>query len=166
MNGQGLVVGVDFSGPMLRLGARKAALRAEGRRIAFVEGDGLRLPFPDGCFDLAAVAFGLRNIVDCRAAIREMARVTRPRGKVAVLEFSFPPRGPIRYVYLAYFLFVLPWIGNLVSRSHAYCYLSRSVRAWPEPDELTAMMREAGLSEVHCRPLTFGIACLHIGVHP
>ncbi|MCX7013357.1 MAG: ubiquinone/menaquinone biosynthesis methyltransferase [Candidatus Sumerlaeota bacterium] len=163
MNGLGLVVAADFSGPMLRRGAQKAERRAAQRRIAFVESDGLRLPFPDARFDVAAAAFGLRNLVDWRAGLREMARVVRPGGRVAILDFSLPPNRILRALFLFYFLRFLPFLGYAFTRSRAYEYLPRSVLSWPEPPALAAMMAEAGLRKTRFRRLSFGIACLHVG---
>jgi len=158
------VVALDFSPQMLSHGARKAKRQGLERKIAFTEGDASILPFPDNSFDLCAVAFGLRNVVQWQTAIAEMARVVRPGGKIAILEFSTPPRGILRRLYLLYFLRILPFIGNLISKSRAYQYLPDTVMAWPEPEQLRQAMLQAGLKEVHCHPLTFGIACLHIGV--
>ncbi|OPZ18661.1 MAG: Ubiquinone/menaquinone biosynthesis C-methyltransferase UbiE [candidate division BRC1 bacterium ADurb.BinA364] len=128
-----------------------------------IEGDAARMPVPGASFDLACIGFGLRNVVEWRQALSEMARAVRPGGLVVVLEFSTPPRGPIRRLYLSYFLRLLPRIGNRLSRSQAYRYLPESVMAWPEPQALSSAMEQAGLMSVVCRRLTFGIACLHIG---
>jgi len=163
LNGHAQVVGADFSLDMLRIGARKAA-RSGSHTVRFVESDALRLPFPDATFDAVAVAFGLRNIVDWREGLAEMVRVVRPGGQVAVLEFSLPRHQPLRWLYLAYFTRLLPWIGNRVSGSTAYGYLTDSVLNWPAPEALSAMMREAGMRQVRHESLSGGIACLHRGI--
>ncbi len=163
MGDAGQVVGADFSQEMLRIGLRKTEKRNLAGRMSFVEADAMRLPLPDDYFDSSAIAFGLRNIVDWRRGLNEMARVTRSGGRIVVLEFSTPPHGLVRWVYLLYFAHLLPGLGNLVSRSKAYGYLRDTVLNWPEPDELVEAMREAGLIDVQYRRLTFGIACLHVG---
>jgi demethylmenaquinone methyltransferase/2-methoxy-6-polyprenyl-1,4-benzoquinol methylase len=164
MGETGHVVAADFSREMLRIGMAKTEKRNLARRMSFVEADGMRLALPDNCVDASAIAFGLRNIVDWPKGLREMARATRPGGKIIVLEFSTPPSGPMRWAYLLYFAYLLPGLGNLVSRSKAYGYLRDTVLNWPSPDELAQAMREAGLADVRYRRLTFGIACLHVGV--
>ncbi len=164
MGEAGHVTAADFSREMLRIGLRKTKKKNLTLQVSFVEADGMNLPLPGDYFDVSAIAFGLRNIVDWRKGLREMARVTRSGGKVAVLEFSTPPRGPVRWAYLFYFRRLLPMLGNLVSRSKAYGYLRDTVLEWPEPDDLAQAMREEGLDDVRHRRLTFGIACLHVGV--
>jgi len=154
------IVGVDFCLPMLRLAARK------GRRLPFMQGDGLRLPFADSTFDLATIAFGLRNMADYRAGLGEMLRVLRPGGRVAVLDFTTPPNPLVRAGYLAYFKHVLPAVGDAVSGSSAYRYLSRSVLAWPSPRELAADMKRCGFRRPRWSELSLGIAVLHIAEKP
>jgi demethylmenaquinone methyltransferase/2-methoxy-6-polyprenyl-1,4-benzoquinol methylase len=156
------LVGVDFCAPMLERGARKA--RAQGQaRIGWVQGDGLALPFPDARFDRAAVAFGVRNLADLDQGFRELARVLAPGGRLVVLEFAKPRFAPFRAVYFAYFRYVLPLIGRLVSgQSDPYTYLPESVLAFPERDELAERMARAGFESVRWRDLTFGIATLTV----
>jgi demethylmenaquinone methyltransferase/2-methoxy-6-polyprenyl-1,4-benzoquinol methylase len=149
------VVGVDFCGPMLRRGRDKK----ECARVAFARGDALRLPFPDGAFDVVSVGFGIRNVADLDAGLRELARVARPGGRVAVLEFT-PPRGRLVRFYVRR---VVPLLGNLVSRTRAYTYLNRSVEEWAPPQELAERMRRAGCAAVEVVPLLFGIAAVHLG---
>ncbi len=151
----GEVVGVDFCRPMLERAVRKNGL-------PFLQGDGLRLPFPTGAFDLVTIGFGLRNMESLDAGLREMARVLRPGGRIAVLEFTTPTNPLIRFGYLLYFKHVLPLVGDLLSRSSAYRYLSKSVLEWPSPKELSRRMRKAGFTRVKFSMLTFGIAVLHI----
>ena len=172
------IVASDFCRPMLDHGvAKEAALAARrggdasnGRpaikwpAIEWVEADAMSLPFPDASFDLVTVAFGLRNIADTARGLEEMARVCRPGGRLAILEFSLPSNRVVRSGYLWYFRNVLPRIGNAVARnrSDAYTYLNRSVEAFPSGDALAAMIRAAGFDRVEQVPLTLGIATLSI----
>lgn len=154
------VLGLDFCLPMLRIARRKAG------RLAFMQGDGLRLPFSDAAFDLVTIAFGLRNMADFRLGLREMHRVLRPGGRVAVLDFTTPPNPLVRAGYLAYFKHILPAVGDAVSGSTAYRYLSRSVLAWPSPRELAADMKQSGFHRPRWSELSLGIAVLHIAEKP
>ena len=157
------VVAADFCAPMLVRGNAKAA-----GTIPFLVADTMRLPFPDASFQAVTVAFGLRNVADTLAGLREMARVCRPGGTVAVLEFSTPRLWPLRPFYLWYFRTILPLIGRWVSRSSdfAYSYLPASVAAFPEREALAAIFAEAGLAGTTWRSLTFGIATLYWGRKP
>jgi demethylmenaquinone methyltransferase/2-methoxy-6-polyprenyl-1,4-benzoquinol methylase len=158
------VVGVDFTLEMLRLGAPKLASAGGG---LLVHGDALRLPVRSGAADVATVAFGLRNLADPRAGIREMARVVRPGGRVLVLEFSTPRSALLGALYRVYFTRVLPLVGGLVSGDReAYRYLPRTVLAWPAPEELQRWFTAAGLERCGHALLTGGIACLHWGQVP
>lgn len=166
------VVGSDFTPQMLQLAARKAERRRMRRGVAapvsFVEADAQALPFADGQFQIVSVAFGLRNVADPRRGLREMIRVCRPGGRVAVLEFSHPRSRLFGAVYRFYFRHVLPRVGQWISGSRldAYRYLPESVGEFPSGAELAAMLRECGLVEVQYRPLTFGIATLYWGTRP
>ncbi|MCL5966709.1 MAG: bifunctional demethylmenaquinone methyltransferase/2-methoxy-6-polyprenyl-1,4-benzoquinol methylase UbiE [Deltaproteobacteria bacterium] len=157
------VVGSDISIEMMRIGWEKAVRAGRGGRMAFVKAPGEALPFRDGAFDSASIAFGIRNVVDRQAGLSEMCRVVRPGGRVAVLEFSRPRSPFFGTAYRLYFTRVLPRLGGLFSRRSAYAYLPRSVEAFPPPPEFAAMMRAAGCSEVRFRPLTFGIVTLYVG---
>jgi demethylmenaquinone methyltransferase/2-methoxy-6-polyprenyl-1,4-benzoquinol methylase len=157
---QGTVVGSDFAFPMLARGAPKIRMD----HVLPACADALRLPFPAGSFDGAMVAFGVRNLVDLDAGLREVARVLRPGGRFAVLEFTVPAWQPFRALYLTYFKRVLPWIGRLVSRhANAYAYLPASVLEFPAPPELAARMQDAGFGDVRWQTLTGGIAAIHVG---
>jgi demethylmenaquinone methyltransferase/2-methoxy-6-polyprenyl-1,4-benzoquinol methylase len=159
------VVGVDFTPEMLAHAGPK--LVELGPSFVFVHGDALRLPLPDSAVDVASVAFGLRNLADPDAGLREMARVVRPGGVVLVLEFTTPPGRVLAGLYRLYFTRVLPRIGGLVSGdAGAYRYLPDTVLAWPSPDELSERMRAAGMVDCGYELLTGGIACLHHGRVP
>ncbi|RPJ53068.1 MAG: bifunctional demethylmenaquinone methyltransferase/2-methoxy-6-polyprenyl-1,4-benzoquinol methylase UbiE [Acidobacteria bacterium] len=157
------VVGCDFSHPMLRLAVDKTAASPLRKRMRLVEADALSLPFGEGVFDGVTVAFGLRNLQSYEKGLREMKRVLKPGGTVAVLEFS-QPRFPImREAYLFYFSRILPRLGEWISgRPGAYSYLCHSVRDFPEQEELEQITAKAGLQYVRHYSLTGGIAALHL----
>jgi demethylmenaquinone methyltransferase/2-methoxy-6-polyprenyl-1,4-benzoquinol methylase len=160
------IAGADFCRPMLAIG--QAKLQRAGARATLVEADALRLPFADESFDIVCVAFGLRNLSDTAGGLREMARVCRRGGKVAVLEFSLPRFAPLRAVYLWYFRRVLPRIGQAVARNrqNAYNYLPESVGQFPPPEALGDLMRQAGLGDVRHHPFSLGIATLTVATKP
>jgi demethylmenaquinone methyltransferase/2-methoxy-6-polyprenyl-1,4-benzoquinol methylase len=150
------VVPCDFSLGMLRVGKQA---RPE---LPFVAGDGTRLPFADDTFDAVTISFGLRNIVDPDAGLREMRRVTRPGGRLVVCEFSHPTWAPFRTVYTEYLMRALPPVARAVSSSpDAYVYLAESIRAWPDQEGLAAMVGGAGWRDVEWRNLSGGIVTLH-----
>ncbi|NUN53501.1 MAG: class I SAM-dependent methyltransferase, partial [Planctomycetaceae bacterium] len=124
--------------------------------------------FADGAFAVASVGFGIRNVADLGAGLREMARVVRPGGRVVVLEFTRPANPLFRFVYYVYFLLLLPLLGNLVSgsRENAYGYLPRSVLSFPDRGRLARKMEEAGLRQVRVLDLSLGIVTVHVGVKP
>jgi demethylmenaquinone methyltransferase / 2-methoxy-6-polyprenyl-1,4-benzoquinol methylase len=159
------IVGSDFCRPMLQIGRAKCRRAGAENRVRLVEADALELPFPDGRFQIVCVAFGLRNLSDTDAGLREMARVCRPGGRVAVLEFSTPTAWPLGACYGWYFRRVLPWIGQALARNRqgAYNYLPASVGGFPQAEALARQMRAAGLSGVEYHPFTLGIATLYIG---
>ncbi len=160
------VVGADFCHPMLILGEKKSRrARADGQ-LTLVEADAQQLPFADGSFEVVSVAFGLRNVSDTDRGLREMVRVCRPGGRVAVLEFSLPEFRPLRKLYGWYFRFVLPIVGQALARNRqaAYNYLPQSVDEFPQREALAVQMQRAGLTQVRFHPLTFGIAVLYVGV--
>lgn len=136
--------------------------------VAFANGDALRLPLPDACVDVVSISFGIRNVTDPAAAVREFHRVLRPGGRLLILEFSTPTFAPLRAVYLFYFHHVLPRTASLIARdrSGAYNYLPRSVNTFLGREQLVALMTDAGFDGVRPRPLTFGIAVLYKGVKP
>jgi demethylmenaquinone methyltransferase / 2-methoxy-6-polyprenyl-1,4-benzoquinol methylase len=162
------VVGSDFAYRMLQMGRAKAVRRSLEDVVAFQQADTLRLPYRDGVFDAATVAFGIRNVVDAPRGIAEMARVVRPGGKVLILEFTLPRNALLRWGYLAYFGNVLPRVGRMIARSEidAYRYLPDSVAKWPSPDDLKAQMERAGLRDVGYDLLFGGVAAIHMGTKP
>lgn len=162
------VIGADFCHPMLVIGRRKGARLPLSESVAFVEADAQRLPFPNDTFQIVSVAFGLRNVADTDLGLREMTRVCRPGGRVAVLEFSEPTWPPFRALYRWYFRNVLPRIGQAVARNgqSAYNYLPESVGEFPHGQALAERMQVAGLHQVEYRPLTLGIATLYLGSKP
>lgn len=167
VNGQVPVIGADFCHEMLAIAGKKS-VRKRHQGVAWVEADAQQLPFPDGQFQIVSVAFGLRNVTRTEVGLAEMARVAAPGGRVAVLEFS-KPRGRIfGPIYRWYFRSVLPKLGQLFSRSpdSAYRYLPESVMAFPDYEALTALMEQAGLTEVRYYPFTFGICTLYVGRKP
>jgi demethylmenaquinone methyltransferase / 2-methoxy-6-polyprenyl-1,4-benzoquinol methylase len=159
------IIGADFCHEMLDIGRKKAAKRGEQERVAFVEADAQNLPFPDNQFQVVTVAFGLRNVANTDQGLREMTRVCRVGGHVAVLEFTTPRWQPFKAIYSWYFKNVLPRIGQLVARNStsAYEYLPNSVGEFPSYQALVERMQAAGLSDVYFKPMTFGIATLYAG---
>jgi demethylmenaquinone methyltransferase/2-methoxy-6-polyprenyl-1,4-benzoquinol methylase len=158
------VTGIDFVPSMLKRGKEKIEKMGLEMRINLLEGDALALPFEDDSFDVAAIAFGIRNIPDREGALREMARVVVPGGTVMVLELTTPRRGPIRALYRIYLNGLLPVLGRIVSGDpRAYRYLAESIMEFPSPEEFSGIMRGAGLLDVKAVPLTLGVARLHTG---
>ena len=151
-----VVVPCDFSQGMLQVGK-------EARPgLPFVAGDGTRLPFADGTFDAVTISFGLRNIVDPDAGLRELRRVTRPGGRLVVCEFSSPTWAPFRTVYVEYLMRALPSVARAVSSNpEAYVYLAESIRAWPDQAGLAARVEAAGWHHCAWRNLSGGIVALH-----
>lgn len=160
------VVGTDFTHEMLRLASAK--LSAGDPTVAYLEADTQQLPFADNMFQIVSVAFGLRNVTNTERGLREMVRVCRPGGRVAVLEFSLPGNRLLRSVYQAYFRHVLPRIGQVLARNRqsAYNYLPASVSEFPYGEALASVMRRCGLEAVEWTPLTFGVATLYCGRKP
>jgi demethylmenaquinone methyltransferase/2-methoxy-6-polyprenyl-1,4-benzoquinol methylase len=152
-------IACDFSLGMLRAG--RANKRR--RRVPFVAGDALHLPFADAAFDAATISFGLRNVADVPKALGELARVVRPGGRLVICEFSRPVWPPFRFVYLKYLMRALPWIARRVaSNPEAYVYLAESIRVWPPQEDLARLIADAGWTDVRYRNLSGGIVALHL----
>jgi demethylmenaquinone methyltransferase/2-methoxy-6-polyprenyl-1,4-benzoquinol methylase len=155
------VVACDLSLGMLQVGRQRRP------DLAFVAGDALALPFADGAFDAVTISFGLRNVPDVDAALREMLRVTRPGGRVVVCEFSRPTNTAFRAVYDRYLTRALPRIAGVVAKeSDAYTYLADTIAAWPDQRTLGLQLRGAGWVNVAFRNLSGGIVALHRGFRP
>jgi len=163
--GRASIVGADFCHEMLVRAVTKTQRRHARERIHYVEADALRLPFPNDHFQIATVAFGLRNVTDTDRGIAEMVRVTRSGGKVAILEFSQMRHRLFGPLYRFYFRRILPRIGQAISQSkdNAYRYLPASVVDFPDGEALAERLRQHGLHDVRWQPLTFGIATLYVG---
>ena len=158
------VTGIDFVSEMLAPGLNKIALRGLAGRIRLLQADALRLPFSDGSFDAVGIAFGIRNIPDRLAALREMRRVLVPGGRIYVLEMNAPQNQLWRSFFAPYLNRVLPRIARLFSQNPAaYLYLVDSITHFPPPPAFLAMMEEAGFSNRERYSLTLGITSLYIG---
>jgi demethylmenaquinone methyltransferase / 2-methoxy-6-polyprenyl-1,4-benzoquinol methylase len=162
------IVGADFCPEMLEIGEKKRQRRLLSDDISFMEADAQELPFPDQTFGIVAVAFGLRNVADTDQGLREMTRVCRPGGTVAVLEFSQPRWQPFASLYGFYFRHVLPRLGQWLARNEesAYNYLPESVGEFPSGEALLERMRQAGLGDTRLHSLTLGVATLYVGRKP
>jgi demethylmenaquinone methyltransferase / 2-methoxy-6-polyprenyl-1,4-benzoquinol methylase len=153
--GASRVTGLDFSEKMLERARRKAQLE-------WVQGDMLALPFADATFDAATVGFGVRNVADLELALRELRRVVRPGGRVAILEIT-QPRGPLKPFFSLWFDRIVPLLGKVLPGGSAYTYLPASVKRFPSAEGLVELMREAGFGDVQFRLLAGSIVALHTG---
>jgi demethylmenaquinone methyltransferase/2-methoxy-6-polyprenyl-1,4-benzoquinol methylase len=154
--GAGSVVGLDFSERMLERARRK------GPDLEWIQGDVLALPFEDGGFDAAVVGFGVRNVEDLEAGLRELRRVLRPGGRLGILEIT-TPRGFLAPFYRVWFDRVVPLLGRVLPGGDAYTYLPASVRRFPGPEELADLLRSCGFGSVRFRLFAGGIVALHLG---
>ena len=151
------VTGMDFSPGMLELAREKAPA------IEFEEGDALALGYEDASFDAVTVGFGARNFADLERGLQEMARVTKPGGRVVVLEITQPQRPPLSWFFRAWFDRIVPLLGRVAGESVAYTYLPSSVRRFPGPQALARSMAEAGLTDVRWVLTAGGIIAIHSG---
>jgi len=162
--GDRLIVGTDFTLPMLRVGSNKISDN-RSQRIRLTAGDAYSLPFKENTFDAVTIAFGLRNLAHRVEGLREMARVLIPGGRVVILEFSPMNRPVLGPLFRFYFHRIMPFLGGIISGDRgAYHYLPESVDQFPDPLGLGQEMMEAGFTEVKYRALTMGIAYLHVGI--
>jgi demethylmenaquinone methyltransferase/2-methoxy-6-polyprenyl-1,4-benzoquinol methylase len=163
----GPTVGLDMAEGMLTIGREKLAARALQDRVSLQRGDVTHIPAGDSCFDAVTISFGIRNVGDVRAALREMRRVLRPGGRALVLEFSLPTAAPLRGLYLFYLRRVLPVVGGWLSGDRqAYGYLNRTIESFPGGDAFSRCMREAGFTNTAAYPQTFEVATIYVGERP
>ena len=160
---EGRVVGCDFSERMLELARRKAEGLGMGN-VSFEWADALELPYEDARFDAVTVGFGVRNLADIEGGIGEMARVLRPGGRLVILEITQPRRAPLSWFHGVWFERVVPRLGALAGDSAAYSYLPESVKRFPPPEGLGAIMDRAGLRAIRWTLLAGGIIAIHSGV--
>jgi demethylmenaquinone methyltransferase/2-methoxy-6-polyprenyl-1,4-benzoquinol methylase len=160
----GRAVGVDLAEEMLEIGRTKLRERHLEAKATLQTADILKLPFPDQSFDATTISFGIRNVLDVPAALREMRRVLRPGGRSLILECSQPDFLPMRWGYLFYMRYVMPLIGSIVSGDgQAYRYLNRTIESFPYGEAFCAMMRDAGFTGVKANRLSFGVATIYQG---
>jgi len=164
--GSVLVVGEDFTQGMLLHGQVKIARSPYRDRIVLVNAPCESMPHPAGLFDGVTIAFGIRNVVDRPAGLREMCRVLKPGGRAVILEFSNPRSRLFKALYYFYFRRILPFLGGLFSQRSAYQYLPDSVLEFPDQDAFKALMAEAGFAELKHFDLTFGVATVYVGTRP
>lgn len=162
----GRVVLSDINEAMLEVGRRRLEDRGISGNISYALANAENLPFGDREFDAVTIAFGLRNVTDQNAALREMFRVLRPGGKALILEFSQVQPEVLKKLYDGYSFGILPVLGKLIAGDEeSYRYLAESIRKHPPQDELAEMMRDAGFDQVRYRNLTGGIVAIHTGTH-
>ena len=160
------IVGSDFCGEMLEIARQKQTKKLpEHDKLEFIEADTQELPFPDDHFQAVTVAFGLRNVAVTEKGLAEMRRVCKKGGQVAVLEFSKPTAFGLRQLYNGYFKYILPRVGQSMSKNKqsAYEYLPQSVQEFPSGEALAVMMRNAELTDIKMFPMTFGVVTLYVG---
>jgi demethylmenaquinone methyltransferase / 2-methoxy-6-polyprenyl-1,4-benzoquinol methylase len=161
----GSVIATDFSQGMMRPGPGKAARAGVGGIVRFMAADALDLPFPDDTFDCVTTGFAMRNVTDIARAFREMARVTKPGGRVVCLEVAKPGLPPVRFLHQMYFNHLVPLLGRLITgNGEAYRYLPESARNFPPPPALKIVMERAGLRDVRCHRLSLGAVAVHTGM--
>jgi demethylmenaquinone methyltransferase/2-methoxy-6-polyprenyl-1,4-benzoquinol methylase len=157
------ITGADFCPEMVELGQIKIAQSLYADRIDLKVAPCEDLPFADNTFDSVTIAFGIRNVIDRKLGLAEMWRVTKPGGRLIILEFSTPRSMFFRQIYYFYFRRVLPVIGGMFSKFNAYQYLPDSVLEFPSQKEFSRLIGEAGFRNIHLHELTFGIATIYAG---
>ena len=161
------ILGADFSHTMLIRAREKAAVANNAAPMPFLEADALRLPFADGTFDLVATAFGFRNLANYEEGLREIYRVLKSGGTIAILEFTEPARGILGDAYRFYCRTVLPKIGGWISGdADAYAYLPKSVARFFRPEEFATLLKKVGYDQVRYQLMTLGSVALHLAVRP
>ncbi len=156
------IIGIDIAAQMLDVGRQKLKEKGLDELITMQVGDSEALPFADNSFDAITCAYGVRNFEHLEEGLKEMCRVMRPGGKLAILEFSHPKKFPVKQGYQFYFKYILPTLGKLVSKhSTAYSYLPESVMAFPEGQRFCDILAQCGFKEPKACPLTFGITTLY-----
>jgi len=164
---EGRAIVCDFNRPMMEAGLVKAGRSGRGGTVSFLQGDAEALPFADASFDAVTVGFGLRNLVDLDRGIREIARVLRPGGRLAALEFSLPRRRWQRSLYALYsFRLMLPAARLISGTDGPYRYLAESIRVFEPPEGLAGRLARGGLSDVAVHPVSLGIATIYSGRKP
>lgn len=157
------IIGADISRDMLAVGVEKIKKKGLQDKISFQYGDSENLPFETDTFDAITVSFGVRNFEDLEKGLSDMRRVLKPKGAVAIIEFSKPQQFPIKQLYGFYFKNILPGIGKLISKdARAYTYLPESVDAFPYGDAFVKIMDKVGYTNIKAYPLTFGIASIYL----
>ena len=158
------IVGIDISTKMLEIGRRKVREKGFSDKIELKEASSENIPFDDNYFDVAMVAFGVRNFSNLRKGLSEMRRVTKEGGAVVILEFSKPRSFPFKQLYNFYLFKVIPCIGRIISKEkEAYSYLPESIKKFPDNDDFLNIMSETGLKNVRQEKLTFGVASIYVG---
>jgi len=162
---KGKVIVYDFNRAMMEAGKSKVYKALLAARIRYIQGDAEQIAFPEGSFDAAMVGFGIRNLTHMEKGFTEMYRVLKPGGTLMCLEFSQPTNPVFRWFYDTYSFYIMPLIGQLLTGSRrAYTYLPESIRLFPQPDELSVLLKGIGFSKVTYRKFTNGIAVVHLGV--
>lgn len=157
------VTGIDIAVKMVEIGNKKAAKKGLQERVKLYEGDSEDLQFDDQSFDAYTVAFGVRNFENLEKGLREMHRVLKSGGRGVILEFSKPKSFPMKQLFSVYFKFIMPTVGKLVSKdSRAYTYLPESVDAFPEREDLVAILEKCGYKNCSYKTLSGGIACMYL----
>ena len=158
------ITGIDLSKGMIDIGIKKVEKKGLDKKIFLMLGDGVNIPAADSTFDLTTISFGIRNFSDPQKSLFDIHRVLKNDGRLMIMEFSIPTNFIVRNVYFFYFRYLLPAVGNIVSKhKDAYTYLNKSVEDFPYGDEFISMMSKAGFKNLKMYPLTFGIATLYVG---